>query len=48
MENRQGFLVTVDNASSNDIAISYIMRRLRSWNSLVLDEKYYTWGVMLT
>ena len=26
-----------DNASSNDIAISYIMRRLRSWNSLVLD-----------
>ena len=31
------FSITVDNVSSNDITISYIMRRLRSWNSLVLD-----------
>ena len=33
------FSITDDNESSNDIAISYIMRRLRSWNSLVLDRE---------
>ena len=31
------FTITVDNASSNDVAISYVKRRLKSWKSIVLD-----------
>ncbi|KAA0065439.1 zinc finger BED domain-containing protein RICESLEEPER 2-like [Cucumis melo var. makuwa] len=31
------FSITVDNASSNDGAISYIMKRLRSWKTLILE-----------
>jgi len=31
------FSITVDNASSNDGAISYIKKRLRSWKTLILE-----------
>ncbi|KAL0541492.1 hypothetical protein IC582_021537 [Cucumis melo] len=31
------FTITIDNASSNDVAISYVKRRLKSWKSIVLD-----------
>lgn len=32
--------VTVDNASSNDVAIQYLKRRLNHWGTTVLDGKY--------
>ena len=31
------FTNIVDNASSNNVAISYVKRRLKSWKSIVLD-----------
>ena len=31
------FSITVDNASSNEGAISYIKKRLRSWKTLILE-----------
>ncbi|KAL0536304.1 hypothetical protein IC582_025248 [Cucumis melo] len=35
------FTITVDNASSNDVAISYVKRRLKSWKSIVLDGELF-------
>ncbi|XP_052119311.1 zinc finger BED domain-containing protein RICESLEEPER 2 [Arachis duranensis] len=34
------FSVTVDNASSNDVAIKYLKQRLNSWNSIILNGEF--------
>ncbi|KAI4324016.1 hypothetical protein L6164_023584 [Bauhinia variegata] len=34
------FTITVDNASSNDVAISYLKRKLKNWNGLVCEGEY--------
>ena len=34
------FTITVDNASSNDVAIAYLRKRIKNPNSLVLDGDY--------
>ncbi|KAI4357416.1 hypothetical protein L6164_001364 [Bauhinia variegata] len=34
------FTITVDNASSNDVAISYLRRKLKNWNGLVCEGDY--------
>ena len=33
----KNFTITVDTASLNDVAISYVKRRLKSWKSIVLN-----------
>lgn len=34
------FTITVDNASSNDLAIKYLKRKLTSWGTSVLDAEF--------
>ncbi|XP_028787200.1 zinc finger BED domain-containing protein RICESLEEPER 1-like [Neltuma alba] len=34
------FTITVDNASSNDTAIAYLKKRLKSWNGLICDGEF--------
>ncbi|KAJ9548188.1 hypothetical protein OSB04_020731 [Centaurea solstitialis] len=34
------FTITVDNASSNDLCIRYLKRRLNNWKNSVLDSQY--------
>ncbi|KAI4328613.1 hypothetical protein L6164_020951 [Bauhinia variegata] len=34
------FTITVDNASSNDVVISYLRRKLKNWNRLVCEGEY--------
>ncbi|XP_077223462.1 zinc finger BED domain-containing protein RICESLEEPER 2-like [Tasmannia lanceolata] len=34
------FTITVDNASSNDVAVGYLRRRINNWGSSVLQGKY--------
>ncbi|KAI4324055.1 hypothetical protein L6164_023621 [Bauhinia variegata] len=34
------FTITVDNVSSNDVAISYLRRKLKNWNGLVCEGEY--------
>ena len=34
------FTITVDNASTNDVGIAYIKRRIINWNGLVLDGEF--------
>ena len=34
------FTITVDNASSNDVAINYLNRKLRNWKGNVLDGEF--------
>lgn len=33
------FYITIDNASSNDVTISYVKRRLESWKFIVIDRE---------
>ncbi|KAK9116769.1 hypothetical protein Sjap_015716 [Stephania japonica] len=35
------FTVTVDNATSNDVAVSYLVRKVRNWGGLVLDGEFF-------
>ena len=34
------FTITVDNASTNDVGIAYIKRRIINWNGLILDGEF--------
>ncbi|KAI4327816.1 hypothetical protein L6164_020233 [Bauhinia variegata] len=34
------FTITVDNASSNDVAISYLKKKLKNWNGLVCEGAF--------
>ncbi|XP_077225672.1 zinc finger BED domain-containing protein RICESLEEPER 2-like [Tasmannia lanceolata] len=36
----RGFTITVDNASSNDVAVGYLGKRIINWGSSVLQGKY--------
>ncbi|KAK9091066.1 hypothetical protein Sjap_024243 [Stephania japonica] len=35
------FTVTVDNATSNDVAVFYLARKVRNWGGLVLDGEFF-------
>lgn len=37
---RRVFTITVDNASSNDLAIRYLKRKLTSWGTTILDGEF--------
>ncbi|KAA0068144.1 zinc finger BED domain-containing protein RICESLEEPER 2-like isoform X3 [Cucumis melo var. makuwa] len=39
------FTVTVDNASSNDVAIAYLVKKFKARNGLVLDDLLTWWKV---